>query len=144
MRNRFSSFADAISSLVRGSGTVEMRFSSFADAISSLVMGSGPLETRFSSFADAISSLVMGSGPLETRSASRVACRRPHRGGLPRWFETRVSIVPARDPMAAGFDTNAEGAKAEPEIAVPVGPGGATKVVAYVASEGQGRVSAPA
>jgi hypothetical protein len=49
-----------------------------------------------------------------------------------------------RDLKAAGFDTNAERAKAEAAIAVLIGPGAAPKEEPDVAREGQGWVSAPA
>jgi|CZKU01.1.fsa_nt_gi hypothetical protein len=89
------------------------------------------------------SSLGIHPGPLETRSVSRAARAALVAGG-PASLETCVSIDPPHAPKAAGFDTNAERAKAEAMIAVLIGPGGAPKEEADVAREGQGWVSAPA
>src|SRR5580658_7490486 len=57
----------------------------------------------------------------------------------------RVSASEAeRARKAAGFDPNAQRANAKAVIAVLIGPDGPPKEEADVASEGQGRVRAPA
>ena len=138
LETRFTSLPDPISSLGIRCGPLETRFTSSPGPIASLGIRSGPLETRSAS-RPARAALVAGGWASLVTCVSIYPPRDPMPVADDLWKQlvdeageaavdsaAGISASEAeRDLKAAGFDTNAERAKAEAAIAVLIGPGGA-------------------